>query len=344
MESTKVRAASDIVPPPSKVNSLQALTRLRPKTGVEWSTFAFVLNRDMIKPDGTLDELHAVVFPLGSFDSEEKADEHAKNVMEITKHPAVVSAHYGTPVPLKVKFDPKVVKEVDFDMKGKIIELESAQYKREREDYEKRAKLERDVMKEAEEETDVNNIEHFKRQCYLAIKNRASFQMYRKQADSAWENYKKRELAVREHFVRHPQHEKEWLPYLKEKLTERGELELYYGMEAAYKEIRSELLGLVESDDDCHGGVCINETSPVDKVQESSENVEQLTKQVNDTESSDSDHLIEVKASDDGKVSSTDSNQSQGPRSVEDDSEDEPQREKRSNNNARRKKKRGSRR
>ena len=238
---------SETVPPPKRVNSLQAITRLRPKKGSEWCTFAFVLNRDMIKEDGTLDELHAVVFPLGGFSERHQADEHAKNVIAITGHPAVISAQYGTPVKLTTKFDPEVVTEVTLS-NGKIIELESAQYKRETEEYENRVKQERELVKEAEDETDKDNIEHFKRQCYLAIKNRSTYEVASKQAEEAWKNYKKREEAVRDHFTRHPEHEKEWLPYLKQKLAERGEMKLYSGIEAAYSEIRDELLGFTVED------------------------------------------------------------------------------------------------
>lgn len=258
------RAASDTMPPPPRVNSLQAIMRLRPKRGSEWCTFAFVLNRDMIRSDGTLDDLHAMVFPLGAFDDEAKASEHAKNVISITGHPGVIAARYGAAVPLTSKFDPNIVSEVAIDPKGRLIELESAQYKHEREEYERRAKQERDMMKEAEDETDPDNIEHFKRQCFVAIKNRSAFQVHSKEAATAWENYKKREMAVREHFARHPEHEKEWLPYLKEKLTERGELNLYFGIEAAYKELRDELLGLIDdesnSQDKCDSDVCFPST------------------------------------------------------------------------------------
>lgn len=276
MNRSDKRVASDVVPPMPKVNSLQALSKLRPKLGQYWCVSAFVLNRDMIKEDGTLDDLHAMMWSFGTFDErdKDKADEHAKNIIAITGHPCVIVHRYGTPVPLTLKFDPQTVTEVSVDMKGRIIELESAKYKQEREEYEKRVTLERDIMKEAEEETDPSNIEHFKRQCYLAIKNRANFQVHSREADAAWQNYKKREMAVRDHFAKYPQHEAQWLPYLKQKLTERGELDLYRSMETAYHEIRDELLGLVDADDvtpsaklpklpsqpssdDCFGGVCI---------------------------------------------------------------------------------------
>lgn len=254
----------ETIPPPPRVNSLQALTRLRAKKGSEWCTFAFVLNRDMIKEDGTLDDLHAVVFPLGAFSEQKQAEEHAKNIIAITGHPIVMAAPYGSPVRLSTTLDPQATTQVRVE-NGRIVELETAQYKREQEEYERRMKQDRDMVKEANEETDPNSIEHFKRQVYLAIKNRASYQVHTREADSAWQNYKKREMAVRDHFARHPEHEQNWLPYLKQKLAERGEMNLYNGIEAAYIEIRDELLGLVESDEsgselgelDCPGGVCV---------------------------------------------------------------------------------------
>jgi hypothetical protein len=55
---------------------------------------------------------------------------------------------------------------------------------------------------------------------------------------------KKRETIVREHFKTHPDHEKNWLSYFKEKLEERGEAQIYDGIESAYLELRNELLGL----------------------------------------------------------------------------------------------------
>lgn len=260
------RAAGDTVPPLSKVNSLQALTRLRAKKGCKFCVFAFVLNRDMITKDGALDDLHAYVFLLGSFDNEKEAQEHAENIIAITGHPAVVSAKYAFPVPLSTKFDPKTVTEVQLDMKGKLIKLESDQYKQEKEYYEEKVKREREMVEEANEETNHDSIEHFKRQCYLAIKNRSAYIHNKKETEASWDNYKKREAAVRDHYFRHPEHEKDWLPYLKDKLTERGELHLYSSLEAAYKELREELLGLTDeksSEDDCTGGICLLDNSPV---------------------------------------------------------------------------------
>jgi hypothetical protein len=263
------RVAGEVFSCPRKVNSLQALTRLKPIRGCSWCTFAFVLNKDMITTNGSLDDLHAMVFMLGSFDNETDACKHAETIIKITGHTGVIAAPYGAAVPLTSKFNPNDVTSVNVDIKGRIIEMESAQYKSDREEHDNQIKRDKDIMREAEEETNSDSIEHFKRQCYLAIKNRASFQVHQKDASNSWNNYKKRETAVREHYSKHPEHETDWLPYLKEKLIERGEQDLYHSIETAYKEIRNELLGLSDdtiietklTSDDCSDGICLTSTS-----------------------------------------------------------------------------------
>lgn len=234
----------EMIPHRPRVNSLQALMRLKPLRGCEWNVIAFVLNRDMIQPDGTLDDLHAVVFCLGSFSSQKKAEAHAKKIIELTGHNFIVTVQYGLPLRLATKFDPASVVEVPVDLRGRLLQMEDKKEKEERAEFERRLKIERAIVQEAEDEVDPDHIEHFKRQAFLAVKNRAAYHTHQKQADAAWENYKKREAAVRDHFKRFPDHEAEFLPYLKTKLSERGEMLLYAAIETGYKDLRNELLGL----------------------------------------------------------------------------------------------------
>lgn len=278
-------------PPPRKITSLQNLMRLKSKDGHQWGVFAYALNRDMIKKDGTLDDLHAVGFLLGSYSNEEDASQFAKDIISLTGHPAIIAAKYAQPIFLTSNHDPSKVVEVPLDNKGKILELESNEYKHEKEMYEKRIKQEKELLKEANEETNPDSIEHFKRQCYLAIKNKASYVVHTKEAEKSLESYNKHQKLVKEHFIKHPEHEKEWLPYLKEKLTERGELDLYLNIEGGYKEIRNELLGLENTDltiDDsqikessnlpCDDGVClVQQNKPLSKRQKKNKKKKQKT-------------------------------------------------------------------
>lgn len=242
----------DTIPAPKKINSLHALMRLKPKENSKWCVFAYVLNRDFVKPDGTVDDLYAVIFPLGSFSCETSAINHAKNIMAITGHPSIVVGRYGSPNSLTLNPDPKVVTQVYVE-DNKIKELETAQYKRDRDEHERKIKQAKEIALEEEQETDADNIEHFKREAILAIKNKAKYMHLAKQAEDALKAYEKRRDNIRDHYKRHPEHEEQWLPYLKSKLKDRGELELYNTCEKGYNEIKTELLNLPIV---CEDGVC----------------------------------------------------------------------------------------
>lgn len=232
------------IPPPRKINSLQAIMRLRSASPDVWNVFAYVLNRDMIQADGTLDDLHGVVFSLGSFRTKEEAAAYAKTVIEVTGHPSVMVAKFGMPAKLTVNFEPGIVEEVKVDIKGKLLKFEDEQYKREKEIYEQRLKLEKELMEEAELETDPDSVEHFKRNVFVALKNKATQTFHDKAAKDAKDAYNKRVEVVRDHYKRHPEHELEWLPLLKQKLVERGEQHVYDGIFKQYVEQRLEILGL----------------------------------------------------------------------------------------------------
>jgi len=231
-----------------KVDSLRSIMKLRPINGSEWNVFAYVLNKDMIHNDENgsvkLDELHGLVFPLGGFSNKKSADKYAQKVRNITGYKFIASVPFGYATKLTYEFEEDEFKMEKLDGQGNVIQLESSQYKAEQDAYEKRLKIEKDISEEAEAETDPDSLEHFKRQVFLAIKNRAGFEAFTKQANTAWENYKMREKLVREHFSKHPEHEEQFLPFLKQKLEERGEKELYLSIETGYNELKDELLGL----------------------------------------------------------------------------------------------------
>lgn len=249
------KPASETIPPPSNLHTLQAIMKLTPQDKKsKWSTFAYVLNRDILKSDGTMDDLYAMIFPLGSFKTQAEAETHAKNIILKTGHPAVTVAKYAAAVPL-ARNSKKTEVLIDKE-NNKIIELESQQYKHDKEIYEKRLKMERDLLKEVSEESDPESLEYFKRQVFLAVKNRTRLEYLKKELEEIEKNYLEYQDKVREHFSKYPEHEKEFLPYLKDKLTERGELQLYYAVDSGYHKIREELLGINENICGCGNCKC----------------------------------------------------------------------------------------
>lgn len=240
---------SDVIPPPKPIDSLKLIMKSSPPNKCyPWSVFAYVLNKDMLNPDGTLDDLHGIIFPLGSFKTEKKAFSHCEKVIRDTGHPAVVACNYGKPFRLTSNINELNTEKIYVDDTGKIQKFQDDINKQQRETYEKRKRVEKEITEEANLETDESSIEYFKRQCYLAIKNKARLEHSAKELCESFDCFTKRKDNAYKHYLKFPEHEKEWLPLLKERLDQRGESELYKYIEFGYKSLRQEILN-EQSDD-----------------------------------------------------------------------------------------------
>ena len=237
-------SVSDTVPPPSNIHSLRSIMKLQPRPGCEWCVMAYALNANIIDDNGNIDDFYGMAFCLGCFMNRSDAENHAKQIIATTGHPAVSVVRYGFPLRLDTKTKTPDAVEVLVNEEKQIVELESQQYLKDKEQYEKQMKLTEDLTREAESETDPTHIEHFKRHCYLAIKHKTLINHHISEVEKLTSAYEKAKESVRSHYSKYPEHEIQWLPYLKEKLTERGELPLYNTLEAGYKLIRNELLDI----------------------------------------------------------------------------------------------------
>ena len=219
---------------PSLIHGMQNIMKLPIEKKNKWNVIAYALNKDIIDSEGNIDPLRGMIAPIGSYDSEEKAMDKAKEVIEKTGHPAIKIIKYGTFAELSTNPDPLIVKTVTVDTKGKIMKLESEEYEKQKELYDKKLLYEKEIMKECEEECDIDHIEHYKRSAYLVTKHYMAYLELKKQSEQMYKNYELRKKVLKEHLDRHPEHEEEFLPYFKNKLVSRGEEELYYTIEKAY--------------------------------------------------------------------------------------------------------------
>lgn len=231
------------IPKPVNRESLQALVNLKPKNQChEWNVFALALNRDLIHQDGTVDDFYGMTFPFGSYADKKDAERACKKIIEKTGFPSVFCARYARAVPMTHKDSPSNSISVAVDDQGKLLKLEEQQLKQEKKQYEKRIELEKELVQEAEEETDPDSIEYYKRQCFLAIKHASEYEALKKKMQELEDNYQKRAKLVKEHYEKHPEHDKEWLPYIKPKLIDRGELSFYHFLENGYQKYRDQIL------------------------------------------------------------------------------------------------------
>ena len=235
------KIASNIAPK-SNIQSLKSIMKLPIQRGCNWNVFTYVLNQDLIGEDGKIDDLRAVVFCLGSFYDKGEAENHAKAIIEKTGYTNIIVAKYGLPIPLSVNPSSDTIEILTVDMNNKIIELESDQYKRQKEAYEKKVKAEMDILNESQSELDEDNIEYYKRNVILAVKHYSMQKDLLMKAKEASQNFEKRKKILQEHLIKHPEHDDMLLPFLKEKLESRGENELYMRIETSYSELKKNLL------------------------------------------------------------------------------------------------------
>lgn len=228
-------------PKPVLLSALQKTIQLNAPRGQEWCIFTYALNRDMITPEGTVEKDYGVIIPLGSYGDYEQAVKKAKKIIETTGNEMVMVARYACAVKLTTEQDVRVVEKVNVDTKGKLVKLDRERYEKDKEIYEESTRRERELMEEINNECDIEHIEYFKRQCYMAIKYEANIKHKREEMENSIKEYEK----IKNELIRlnesHPEYKNEWLEMLKGRLVERGESELYKAVEEGYNRIKDEL-------------------------------------------------------------------------------------------------------
>jgi len=241
-KSNETLIGAESIPPPSKIEGLQAIVKLKPLAECRFNVFTYALNQDIVDKDGNIDDFRGMFFIVGSFATKNKAEKHLEDLILKTKHHEFYIAEYGKPIRIETKIDSSNISRIYVDNNNEIKKLETEQYKRDKEAYEKRIKIEKDIVKETENEYDKNHIDHFQRQCTLAIKNKIAYETHKLNMEKSLSNYDKNLVELREHYKNHPEHEEQWLPNLKEKLQERNELCMYNMIESNYEKFRDEFL------------------------------------------------------------------------------------------------------
>jgi len=228
--------------PTNIIHSLQKLLQSSIKHESLWNVYAYVINQDIIDDQGQIDDLRAIVIPLGSFCDYKKAVKHKDKLIEETGYKYFVIAKYGTIIPITVKPDLNIIEEVTVDMQNKLIKLEHEENKKQQQLYEEKIKYEQELKLECQRECDRHHIEYFKRQAYLASLHYMTYLELQKKSKETLDHYNKYKQLLKEHHLEHPEHKDQFLPYLKDKLIKRGEHELYDKINYAYQLCQNDLL------------------------------------------------------------------------------------------------------
>lgn len=217
------------------VDCLKKLVSLTPLTGKEWCVYTYILNSD------NNDDLKGLFFILGCFDTYQAALNHTHYIIEQTGCQKVGIARYSAAINLTNVINNDSI-DVPVDIKGKLIKFENQLIEKERKMVEDKIKRDEEYKKECEEEYDDTHIEHYKRNVYLTLKHLALINEYQQKINELQNLYQIRKNNVIQHYQLYPEHDTQFLPYLKDKLVKRGEEVLYNNIEQLYLKYRDQLL------------------------------------------------------------------------------------------------------
>lgn len=227
---------------PVNINSLQKLIKLPITNKCVWNVFAYCINNDIMKKDGTLDDDRALVFLLGSFEHFSDAEQHVKNVIEQSGYGHIIISKYGMPVKITTKRESDVIENITTDMQGKIINMDIKEYELQKDLHEKKITAEAELLKECKEEDNFDSIEYYKRKAYLVTKYLTNANELKQKSTEYMTLYEKEKKLLKKHLELYPKHESDFLPYLKLKLLSRGEADLYNNIEYNYMKYRQEII------------------------------------------------------------------------------------------------------
>jgi len=228
------------IPKPTLIQGLQNIIKLPMNRDFKWNIIAYSINKDIIDDQGIIDPLRAIITCLGSYKTKDEAITKVKELIEKTGHSHFKIIKYGMFAEITTDSTPEIVTTITVDMQGKIKEMESEEFKKQKELYEKKIAFEKEMLQECELECNVDHIEHYKRAAYLVTKHYLSYLDLKNQMEQTFKNYELRKKVLKEHLLNHPEHEEQFLPYFKEKLESRGEEELYYYIEKGYNTYKEE--------------------------------------------------------------------------------------------------------
>ena len=233
-------------PTHENVNSLKSLCQLAPPKGQEndWVVCGFALNQAICRKDLTPDNEYGLFILLGYYPTEVLARKRAEHITKTTGARVCITkfCHWAE---WKLLSDSEYTTMIKEDVGGKLAEYDEQEFRRQQEKYKKKYEEEKAILHEQEKEVDPEDIAHYKQQWILAIQNFARLKMYHKKVASIEETYQHHIQKIRNHYTRHPNHDEEWLEYLKDLDYTEAQIEC---IQNAYFDLRKEIL---EEKGDC---------------------------------------------------------------------------------------------
>lgn len=237
------------VEPPRRDDRFRSLFRLQAPPDQATCLYAYCLNADLLKRDPDIPNeeqnmkaVYGAIFPLGAFPSREKAEQRAKEIIQATGYSGISVCDYARPGILRLDPDPATTVVVSPDGQGQLLQqLQESNYQRERRKFEDDLRQQQERVRELQASYDPATPEHFRVNCALAMQHLSEMGRLEQQMRDLRESYERRLHAVRTHYQQHPEHEADWLAFLKEKRYPRADEPYFSALLEDYREFRDKI-------------------------------------------------------------------------------------------------------
>lgn len=111
----------------SNLDALKKLNDAKPPNSYRWFVFAYVVNENIIKEDGSIENIFGVLLPLASFPDSEKAEEYAKIIAYSSGYRGIIVCPRLAPIPLLKERDEKtrsfLIQKTNKEGEKKLVEI-----------------------------------------------------------------------------------------------------------------------------------------------------------------------------------------------------------------------------
>lgn len=222
------------------VTALSNMKNLEVPYGCEWGVFTTVLNISANKKGSKNPDFFGYVIPLGSFKTKEKAEKNVKKIMEKTGCQTVSVCKYGSFFPMGLKsFEKSRKKDINFDIRGKIMDMES-EYDNEIKNYfKKQQEKEEEYNKKTQLEKDTNSLEYIKMQYYFLLTNAINISKLEKEKKEIEGQFNIRKNNIQEFIKNNPDCGESWWKLLEDDFSDN--IPLLEVLKSKYEELKNNL-------------------------------------------------------------------------------------------------------
>ena len=229
--------SKDLLTREAAINGYQQIEKIRAEPGQGFCVVAYFLSNE-IGPDGC----HGLWYFIGTFSSADQAKDKAIELIEKTGIRSIYAMQTCSWQEINDKFAPDRIKLVPTDKRGKLRQQHEKEYQELSEQYEREKEIREELEEELTRESDSDSLEYYIQQWYRTIKNTALVEKLEADLKEIKNQLEESKDNLHEAYQKNPDHEKNWIPQLEDRLPKRGEEQLLEALKMGADKLREEIL------------------------------------------------------------------------------------------------------